>query len=131
MTGSSAPSENIPQESTSRGLTGCKGALHKEAPALVVYSAARAGNLPGTDSSHKDLSEGGKGIMVAETKEKKKVAAGFKALKARCFMRFTAALERRAGGIHIPDAAAESRQRGKTEATGGDVRAGKAGEHGL
>src|SRR5207245_8370220 len=128
MTGSSAPGEKYPAGIDQQGLTGFKGALYKEAPALVVYSAARAGNLPGTDSFHKDLSEGGKGIMVVETKEKAKVAAGFKPLKDRCFVSYTEELERTAGGIYIPDAAKEQPQRGRIEAVGADVKSVKVGD---
>ena len=35
--------------------------------------------------------------MAVETKEKKKVAAGFKPLKDRCFVSYTEELERTAG----------------------------------
>src|SRR3989449_209346 len=62
--------------------------------------------------------------MAVETKEKeKKVAAGFKTLKDRCFFSYTEELERTAGGIYIPDAAKEKPQRGKIETIGAAVKA--------
>ena len=67
--------------------------------------------------------------MAVETKEKeKKVAAGFKPLKDRCFVSYTEELERTAGGIYIPDAAKEKPQRGKVEAVGADVKSVKVGD---
>jgi len=67
--------------------------------------------------------------MAVETKEKeKKVAAGFKPLKDRCFVSYTEELERTAGGIYIPDAAKEKPQRGKIEAVGADVKSVKDGD---
>src|SRR2546422_2883986 len=66
--------------------------------------------------------------MVVETKEKKKVAAGFKPLKDRCFVSYTEELERTAGGIYIPDAAKEKPQRGRIEAVGADVKTVKGGD---
>src|SRR3989441_8625826 len=69
--------------------------------------------------------------MAVETKEKKKVAAGFKPLKDRGFVSYTEEMESTAGGIYIPDAAKEKPQRGRIEAVGGDVKSVKGGGIGL
>src|SRR2546422_5059338 len=66
--------------------------------------------------------------MAVETKEKKKVAAGFKPLKDRVFVSYSEELEKTAGGIYIPDAAKEKPQKGRVEAVGSEVKNVKAGD---
>src|SRR3989442_1251816 len=66
--------------------------------------------------------------MAVETKEKKKVAAGFKTLKDRCFVSYTQEMEHTAGGIHIPEAAQEKPPPGRVQAPRGGVKSVKVGD---